>query len=146
VRVEAVSPANRMQIAEKPVTPPVEQRLAAAAPTVAVDVDAIDAPEGYIETPRHATPVSLPAPAPAPTGQPLLMFIQAGAFTVPGNATRLGQQIAARGPVRIVAEATGAESAVYRVQLGPYWDVEAADHALRALIRDGFTDAILVVD
>jgi len=73
------------------------------------------------------------------------IYIQAGAFTKPDNATRMQKKLAHLGKV-IVANADVKGVRFYRVRLGPMADVAAADSLLNKVIRTGVSNARIIVD
>ena len=76
---------------------------------------------------------------------PTELFVQAGAFTDHGNATRLAERLSALGPARITsAVVEGVE--FFRVRIGPLADVEEADDMLDGVYRIGLLEARIVVD
>lgn len=73
------------------------------------------------------------------------IYIQAGAFTVAGNADRLRSRLAPIGPSQ-VSTATVNGQRFYRVRLGPLADVQTADSTLTQVFQAGLADAKIVVD
>lgn len=67
-----------------------------------------------------------------PTG----LYIQAGAFAVKSNADRLVGTLGSIAPTRIESVTVSGRT-LYRVKLGPFSTVEAADNALARVIRLG---------
>ena len=76
---------------------------------------------------------------------PTSIYVQAGAFTLRGNAVELREQLSAYG-VPVISQAVVGDSLYYRVRLGPVKSVAAADSLLASLLRDGHTKARVVVD
>ncbi|MGE0668963.1 MAG: septal ring lytic transglycosylase RlpA family protein [Sphingomonadales bacterium] len=77
--------------------------------------------------------------------EPKGIYVQAGAFGNPDNASRLRDRLGIVGPARIhKAVVNGAE--FYRVRLGPFADVDDADLALAQVIGLGEVNALIVVD
>lgn len=75
---------------------------------------------------------------------PSEIYIQAGAFTVEENATKLGQTISQFGPSRITPVEVNGKT-FYRVRLGPLSDVSVADTLLEQVKQAGVENARLVV-
>jgi rare lipoprotein A len=73
------------------------------------------------------------------------LFVQAGAFTVPENATRLQQNLARFGTTSVSTIVINGKT-FYRVRLGPVADVAHADALLSKLKQAGTTEARTVVD
>ncbi|MGB9152891.1 MAG: septal ring lytic transglycosylase RlpA family protein [Alphaproteobacteria bacterium] len=73
------------------------------------------------------------------------LFIQAGAFTVPENATRLQQNLARVGTTTISTIVINGTK-FYRVRVGPAADVPHADALLAKVKQAGATAARTVVD
>jgi rare lipoprotein A len=78
------------------------------------------------------------------TGQNRL-YIQAGAFTVPANATRMQQSLAPLGTASISTIVINGTK-FYRVRLGPVPDVPHADALLAKVRQSGAAGARTVVD
>jgi rare lipoprotein A len=77
--------------------------------------------------------------------QPSAIYIQAGSFTVYGNAQHLSQSLASAGPA-IIAQAVVNGQQYYRVRVGPAPTVGAADRLLAQVVAMGHKDAIIIVD
>ena len=99
---------------------------------------------------------SQPAPADsdnAVTGRVTLMqvletthlYIQAGAFGSVANAERLRDRLASAGELNISSIDRNGQR-LYRVRMGPFDDLKAADAALARVSAAGGTDAQIVVD
>lgn len=73
------------------------------------------------------------------------IYVQAGAFTVPENATKLRQKLAHLGSVS-TAEAIVNGKKFYRVRIGPLTTVARADDMLDKVHRAGISGARTVVD
>ncbi|HLB06656.1 MAG TPA: septal ring lytic transglycosylase RlpA family protein [Alphaproteobacteria bacterium] len=73
------------------------------------------------------------------------MYVQAGAFANPENAERVRAQLESAGPSAITSLVVDGRT-LYRVRLGPYTALEAADQALEAAIDEGYPEARLIVD
>jgi len=74
-----------------------------------------------------------------------LIYVQAGAFSEPGNASRLRDRLAPLGQTRIDTKEVGGRI-YYRVRLGPVDTVEAGDRLLASVVQAGIEAARLVVD
>ncbi len=133
-----------------------------AAPTGKVDTDALNivpgaavAPPVQVASLAPTTVPSAPVQAPdiEPTGQvvhvpvPAVthLYVQAGAFGSLANADRLKARLAAAGGL-IVSPIDRNGQRLYRVRIGPFDDVSAADAALAKLVGLGSNDAQIVVD
>jgi rare lipoprotein A len=106
--------------------------------------------------PVAATPA--PAPAPAPVAAPMpaalvtvvpvkpsQIYIQAGAFAVPGNALKVKSRLDRLGAVNVTgATVNGVQ--VYRVRLGPIGSVDEADRLLDRVLATGISEARIIVD
>jgi rare lipoprotein A len=101
-------------------------------------------------------PIVAPSPAPPdtePTGQitevpvPAVshIYVQAGAFGIRANAERLKERLAAAGNL-VISAIDRKGQPLYRVRIGPFGDVGAADAALAKLLGLGNSDAKIVVD
>ena len=85
-------------------------------------------------------PLARPKPvisqAPVSAAPKTALYVQAGAFSVQGNASRLKDKLSSIGPAFIEpVDVKGRK--LYRVRLGPYQSVAAADMALESVIRSG---------
>jgi rare lipoprotein A len=94
---------------------------------------------------RAVSPVAYRPPirqtaAPRPAGR---IFVQAGAFSVPGNAWRVRARIAALAHVEVSAVAIGGVT-LYRVRLGPFASAAAANRVLARVIDSGYPGARMV--
>ena len=136
---------------------------AAAAPTAVVTTTVLPPPPGATSAPA-APPVPVkvaPKPivgtaslaaAPQPDGRVTVvpvrktaMFIQAGAFADPGNATRLQMKLASLGHAQIVPAVIGTQK-FYRVRVGPINSLADADAMLDRVVAAGHPEARLIVD
>ena len=77
--------------------------------------------------------------------RPSAIYVQAGAFTIQDNATRLSRTLSAYGPARVYPARVGGQE-FFRVRLGPYQDVAQADAALAILVEQNNAQAIIVVE
>ncbi len=124
-------------------------RLASAEPQPAPLPPAAPQP-----APVAAAPVPAPAPAAAPVPaalvtvvpvKPSQIYIQAGAFAVPGNAQRVKSRLDGLGTVNVTgATVNGVQ--VYRVRLGPIGSVDEADRLLDRVLATGISEARIIVD
>lgn len=129
-------PAGQVQMASLTPVPGASTAPAAAPPPAAIE-----------PLPSRA------APDVQPTGQvtqvpvpPVThMYVQAGAFSIHANAERLKNRFAAAGNLSISAIDRKGQR-LYRVRIGPFDDVGAADAALQRLVGFGNSDARIVVD
>ncbi len=126
--------------------------VVAARPREVVQVASLAAPTPLLppETPvRAAAPAQTMAPAPAaPTATPLPeqggFFVQAGAFSVYDNASRLRDRLAPLATTTIAPLTRGDGSTLYLVQLGPIDSAVRADEVLAGVIDHGQSDARIV--
>ncbi|HEX3431640.1 MAG TPA: septal ring lytic transglycosylase RlpA family protein [Rhizomicrobium sp.] len=88
-----------------------------------------------------ATPVVATLPVPAATH----IFIQLGAFSIKENAERLKDKFSAAGNLTI-SPIDRKGRILYKVRVGPFDDVRAADSALAQITGLGSNDAKIVVD
>jgi rare lipoprotein A len=79
---------------------------------------------------------------PARGGQ---IYVQVGAFTVHENAHKLAARMSVIGPVGVSSTFVNQQE-YFRVRLGPYDQVAAADQALQQVISSGHTNARIIVD
>jgi len=142
-------------------TPPEIASAVAAAPTSKVDMSALNIVPGTVAPP--VTVGELPPPpvadrlAPLPeepvTGQVMQvpvprvthLYVQAGAFSSKANADRLKGKLAPAGGVLLSPISRGGQT-LYRVRMGPFDDLAAADAALARAVKLGSNDAQIVVD
>lgn len=76
----------------------------------------------------------------APTG----IYVQAGAFGLEDNATRLSQKLQAYAPAKVEPVFYNGKT-LYKVKLGPLPNVREADMVLNRVLTSGHSDAIIVV-
>jgi rare lipoprotein A len=93
--------------------------------------------EAKAEEPATVTTV----PVPAVTH----LYVQVGAFSIRENAQRLKNRLSAAGNLDVSAIDRKGQT-LYRVRVGPFDDVSAADTALAAINGLGSNDAKIVVD
>jgi rare lipoprotein A len=132
-----------------------------AAPTGDVETAALNPVPGVATAaplPVASAPAVVPPPPTAPLeGQPTgqvtevpvpaatHIYVQAGAFSMRSNAERLKDRLAAAGNLFISAIDRKGQR-LYRVRIGPFDDVSAADAALSRVLGLGSSDAKIVVD
>jgi rare lipoprotein A len=75
-----------------------------------------------------------------PTG----IYVQAGAFGVEDNATRLSRKLASIAPATVEPLSYGGKT-IYKVKLGPLQTVREADSVLSRVLASGHSDAIITV-
>jgi rare lipoprotein A len=144
-------------------TPPDIATAVPAAPTGKVDMSALNIVPGATVAP----PVQvgeLPAPPPSSlqpppsteepvTGQVMQvpvpavthLYVQAGAFGTRANAERLRTHLSQAGGL-MISPITRNGQTLYRVRVGPFDELSAADAALARVVRLGSNDAQIVVD
>jgi rare lipoprotein A len=152
------SPPNPAYAA--PVAPVLAQSLQPASDTrVAAAEPPAPAPQ---PAPVAAAPPPVPAPTPAPAPRPAAaampaalvtvvpvkpsqIYIQAGAFAVPGNAQKVKSRLDRLGTVNVTgATVNGVQ--IYRVRLGPIGSVDEADKLLDRVLASGISEARIIVD
>ena len=131
-----------------------------AAPTGQVEMAALTPVPGVIVVPAPppaASPAQLPPASPEivvqPTGQvtqvpvPAVthIYVQAGAFSIRSNAERLKDRLASAGNL-FISSIDRKGQRLYRVRIGPFDDVSAADAALSRVLGLGSNDAKIIVD
>ena len=137
VATAATGPVERETLAPPPGARQAERvREARAMPAMA----AAAAPGGGAEA--ALPPLNLPETVLSGPPMPGRLVIQLGTFTGPDGARRQAARVpGAR------AEATGSgRRAEWRVRLGPFPDVAAADRALEQVLRQGVSEARILVD
>jgi rare lipoprotein A len=122
-------------VATAPAQPSAMQVLAAqnaqASPaSTAVAVSKADLNQQRVET------------GPARGGQ---IYVQVGAFTLHENAHKLAAQLSLIGPTNVSSTFVNKQE-FFRVRLGPFNQVAAADQALQQAINNGQTNARIVVE
>lgn len=141
-------------------TPPAIASALPAAPTGQVEMAALTPVPGVINLPAPvpADPPALSEPASSeavvqPTGQVTQMpvpgvthiYVQAGAFGIRTNAERLKERLASAGNL-FISSIDRKGQRLYRVRIGPFDDVSAADAALSRVLGLGNNDAKIIVD
>ncbi len=119
--------------------------------TRVASVEAVALPPARIQPVQgHIAPDGRFMPNPVVTQQPVPagganVYVQAGAFGDQANAQRLAARMAAYGPAKVYPTTVGGKS-FYRVRLGPYNAIPAADAALNQVLLSGTNNAMIVVD
>jgi rare lipoprotein A len=93
--------------------------------------------EATADEPPPVTTVPIPAVS--------HLYVQLGAFSIKENAERLKNRLSAAGNLSVSAIDRKGQT-LYRVRIGPFDDVSAADSALAAINGLGSNDAKIVVD
>jgi rare lipoprotein A len=154
---EAALPPSAL--AAKVVAGPIVDTQRAAPPPSAPQHNVVAGP--IVDTQTAALPPPSPPPrviagpvvaARMPPSQPRVavessgqIFIQAGAFSVRGNAQRVQSRIAPLGSVEVMtASVNGTE--IYRVRLGPVGSAEQADRLLHRVVGSGYPEARIVTN
>ncbi|MGH6875759.1 MAG: septal ring lytic transglycosylase RlpA family protein [Rhizomicrobium sp.] len=123
---------------------------AVAAPTAPVQIASLDpvtsAPPAEPLPPAAAdSPPDPPADMPPVASSAHHLYVQAGAFADRDNAERLCDRLSAAGNLTISSIDTNGRL-LYRVRIGPFDDIGAADAALARLTGLGGNGARIVVD
>jgi rare lipoprotein A len=141
-------------------TPPAIATAVAAEPTPKVETEPLNplpgtpaAPAVEVASLAPTAAPSAPVPDTEPTGEvahvpvPAVthIYVQAGAFGSLANANRLKTRLADAGGLFISPIDRNGQR-LYRVRIGPFDDVNAADAALAKLVGLGNNDAQIVVD
>lgn len=167
VRVQILAEESRqLAAAARRNTPPAilaETEGPAPRPAPRARVEVANAPAAAVSTGAGitATPVPPPAtvagaevggrflPAPQVTDVPVRrsgrLYVQAGAFTVQENASRVRGRVATFGSAQVSPTVVNGQR-FYRVRVGPLADVDRADAVLNQIIQSGLTEAKIVVD
>jgi rare lipoprotein A len=167
VRVQIMAEESRQMAAAAQAGSPVAlqpgETRPQAAPTKPVVAQALPPPPGARAAPsRPSTPSPtrvaaapqppIPAVEIQPNGQvtrvpvrPTQIYIQAGAFTNQGNASRLSAKLATIGTIAVTPIRVDGQR-FYRVRLGPIASVEQADLLLDRVVGAGVSQARIVVD
>lgn len=145
-------------------TPPELATAVPAAPTGKVDMSALNIVPGATIAPPvqvgqlpEPTPAALPPP-PQPVEEPVTgqvtqvpvpavthLYVQVGAFSSRANAERLKTRLADAGGL-LVSPISRNGQTLYRVRVGPFDELSAADAALARVVKLGSNDAQIVVD
>jgi rare lipoprotein A len=131
--------------------PAPDTRVAAAEPQPAPPPAPAPQPAPVAAAPAPA-PAPVPAAAPMPAAlvtvvpvKPSQIYIQAGAFAVPGNAQKVKSRLDGLGTVNVTgATVNGVQ--IYRVRLGPIGSVDEADKLLDRVLATGISEARIIVD
>jgi rare lipoprotein A len=111
--------------------------------TAAYKLDMLRAGTAFVEveaiTPGSlgSTAAALAPPAPAPLGTTATLYIQAGAFGVEDNATRLVERLRAAGLGNVTLRRPAPGSRLWRVRVGPVDNVAAFDRVIAQLTSLG---------
>lgn len=118
-----------------------QQPAAQPAPPQAQPQQAVEAQP----LPTLATVKPVPEYVQVPVTNTGSIYVQAGAFTRPDNATRLKDKLSRLGSVNI-AQAVVKGTQYYRVRIGPVATVAEADALLTRVLRSGADAARIIVD
>lgn len=108
-------------------------------------------PPAFAAAPRHYWPTLIATAhaetlhLPVAAGRSERIFVQAGAFAMPGNAQRVRARIASLGNVEVLAMMSHG-SALYRVRLGPVASRAAAARLLKKVVENGYPGARVVAE
>ena len=161
VRVTAVDPVRPKVVAKRVATPLEQQNALPALPREDVTAETLPPPSGVKQSKpapgsrkvpirvADAGPIAAVKPAAdkvvqQPVG-PSSIFIQAGTFTLARNASRLRAQLAYIGPSRIINVFIKGQE-MFRVRLGPVYDVRAADKVLQQILDSGISNARIIIE
>jgi rare lipoprotein A len=142
-------------------TPPEIAMAVPAVPVAGVEAMALPPVEGAKVAPPPPPMVSLPKPVQRvevaqldavadgrvtemPIPKATAIYVQAGAFTSPTNAGAVAAKLQSTGARVYPGRKDGRP--IYRVRIGPFQDVDAADSALAQVQGLGHSDAQIVVD
>ncbi len=87
-------------------------------------------------------------PDPVVTEMPVTdsrIYVQAGSFSIYGNAAQLGDTLRDYGPIKVVPAQVD-DQQFYRVRIGPLQDVREADMVLAQVVDAGNSSAVIVVE
>ena len=107
--------------------------------TAAYKLDMLRAGTAFVEVEAvtagtlASTAAAVSPPPPAPIAAAPVLYIQAGAFGVEDNATRLVERLRAAGIANVALRQPAAGSKLYRVRIGPVDDVAAFDRVIAQL-------------
>lgn len=160
VKVEIMAEESRaLAAALKNGQPAPDEPAVAAAPQATVSAESLP-PPGSKEKPRPlaaaprvtqrnqiavAEPVVDQSVREVPVSGSNKMYIQAGAFSRYDNASRMRAQLASVGQANIMSVRTNGGE-LYRVRMGPLASYEEADQLLEKVIRNGASEARVIVD
>ncbi len=128
---------------------------ASAAPREAVVAESLpppgsDQPKVLVSAPQARPAATLELAKPDQTVKlvgvpPTSIFVQAGSFSRPDNASRVSSMLSGIGNAQVTPVRVGSNQ-FYRVRMGPLTSVEQADSLLEQVIGAGYPDAKIVVD
>lgn len=159
VKVEIMAEESRaLAAALKNGQPAPDEPMVAAAPQATVSAESLP-PPGSKEKPRQLTSAPRVASRTQTVAEPVVdqsvrevpvagstkMYIQAGAFSRYDNANRMRAQLASVGQANITTVRTSGGE-LYRVRMGPIGSYEEADQLLEKVIRNGASEARVIVD
>ncbi len=161
VRVTIIDQPKTQVVAKRAVTPPEQRNALPALPRGNVIAQTLAPPPGLKSTSSapasgsgkvriaNAGPLTAPTSKPEQVEQrpvgPSSIFVQAGAFAVAQNASRLQARLAYIAPSRIINVFIKGQE-MFRVHLGPLPSVEAADRVLQQIIKDGISNARIIIE
>jgi rare lipoprotein A len=128
--------------------PFVDNRIIDLSYTAAHKLDMTRAGTTFVEV-EVITPGSLPevaravTPQPVPALTPPGLFLQAGAFSVEGNATQLAARLRNAGIKDVIIRQPDARASLYRVRVGPIADVSNFDQLAAQLSKLGIATALV---
>ncbi len=144
VRVAVLQAGGKRFIADKPKTTEEEKTLVAAVPRDGVSSASLPPPRGVEAAPAPVATSSTPEVAQKAV-RATAMYVQAGAFSLPENASRLRDDLAHIGPT-VVSKVTIKGQTFHRVRLGPLDTVQTADATLARVLESGYRGARIIVD
>jgi rare lipoprotein A len=107
-----------------------------------VEVRAVDPRRG-----RETAPEPAPLPEPAPSAGSAAFYIQVGAFARRVNAEAMRDRLGVLGEALVqISEAAVDGNPVYRVRIGPLYEVDVADQIVAGLPGIGITDHHIVLE
>jgi rare lipoprotein A len=104
--------------------------------------EAAELPPGRAPARNHAIVALKSAIGNEPSGR---IYVQAGAFSMRGNAQRVQSRIALLGSAQVTAASVNGTE-MYRVRLGPFRSAAEADRLLARLVGSGYREARVVGD
>lgn len=156
VRVEVIADESRRlkQLALAGKVPPNERIAGTAVPTQLVQARPLEATpipneqvvaQGTVTRDSPVQQAALPTVSRAAVNPASDIFVQAGAFSDPGNAARVESMLNRFGSTQVQETQVG-QKRLFRVRLGPMASVQTADNVLGRVINAGFPNARIVVD
>lgn len=125
---------------------------APGAPTPLTPTPLAPTPAPQVTSPQVTSPPAAALPLPKTTEvveqvavQPTDIYIQAGSFTNPANASALAKKLASFGNA-FVAQARVGTQDFYRVRVGPLASVGDADFTLNRMLAAGYAESHIVVE